>query len=376
MPVEGLEAHVTSSGLKYYDIKVGDGAQPNSGALVSVHYTGWLTDGTVFDSSRSKDRPFQFRTSGGVIQGWIEGVSTMRVGGLRRLEIPSKLAYGERGSGKKVPPNSDLVFEVELLEIERQAPAMTPVEGVTAVKTESGLQYWDIKQGEGDPPGMDGRVAFHFTVWTEDGRMLATSTERDQPYSGAVSKLLPGWSEGVSTMKPGGKRRLLVPWDLLKESRGVPQDEDLIFELDLLEVMEPIVQRSIEGIEAVTTESGLKYWDIKAGDGPEPSATSLCRVHYSGWLTDGTMFDSSVEKGQPFTFSMQGGVIQGWLEGAKGMKVGGIRRLEIPPDLGYGPRGAPPVIPGDATLIFEIELLGIEDQPAPPGMDEPESGEE
>jgi len=101
------------------------------------------------------------------------------------------------------------------------------------------------------------------------------------------------------------------------------------------------------------------YVDLQVGDGPSPGPADSVEVHYTGWLTDGTKFDSSVDRGQPFTFSLKGGVIQGWLEGVASMKVGGKRKLIIPSDLAYGPQGRAPVIPGGATLIFDVELLGI-----------------
>ena len=108
----------TDSGLKYIDVKVGDGAAAKKGDLVSVHYTGTLKDGKKFDSSKDRGRPFDFPLGAGkVIKGWDEGVAGMKVGGTRKLIIPPELGYGERGAGGVIPPNAELHFEVELLKI-------------------------------------------------------------------------------------------------------------------------------------------------------------------------------------------------------------------------------------------------------------------
>ncbi len=109
----------TDSGLKYQDVKVGEGASPEPGATVVVHYTGTLKDGTKFDSSRDRNEPFSFAIGRGeVIEGWDEGVITMKVGGTRKLIIPPELGYGEMGTpGGPIPPNAELHFDVELLEI-------------------------------------------------------------------------------------------------------------------------------------------------------------------------------------------------------------------------------------------------------------------
>lgn len=111
---------------------------------------------------------------------------------------------------------------------------------------------------------------------------------------------------------------------------------------------------------AITTASGLIYEELAIGSGAEASAGQQVTVHYTGWLTNGTKFDSSKDRNDPFVFGLgQGQVIKGWDEGVTGMKVGGKRKLTIPPQLGYGTRGAGGVIPPGATLVFEVELLGV-----------------
>jgi FKBP-type peptidyl-prolyl cis-trans isomerase FkpA len=110
----------------------------------------------------------------------------------------------------------------------------------------------------------------------------------------------------------------------------------------------------------ITTPSGLVYEDVNEGEGAAAAAGQKVSVHYTGWLTDGKKFDSSKDRNDPFDFPLGGGrVIRGWDEGVQGMKVGGVRKLTIPPELGYGARGAGGVIPPNATLVFEVELLGI-----------------
>lgn len=112
--------------------------------------------------------------------------------------------------------------------------------------------------------------------------------------------------------------------------------------------------------DLVTTASGLQYQDIEIGTGQEVQTGDTVTVHYNGYLEDGSKFDSSVDRGQPFSFTVgTGNVIAGWDEGLVGMKVGGVRKLIIPPELGYGENGVAGAIPGNATLIFEVELISI-----------------
>ncbi|MDP2311752.1 MAG: FKBP-type peptidyl-prolyl cis-trans isomerase [Pseudomonadota bacterium] len=117
----------------------------------------------------------------------------------------------------------------------------------------------------------------------------------------------------------------------------------------------------VAGLEAVTSPTGLRSWVLKPGTGATPTAGQTVQVHYTGWLKDGTKFDSSLDGGRPFSFAVgRGEVIPGWDEGVAMMKVGEKRQFEIPPDLAYGDRGAGHVIPAGATLIFDVELLAVE----------------
>jgi FKBP-type peptidyl-prolyl cis-trans isomerase FkpA len=115
---DDMAEKITDSGLKYEDLVEGEGAVAEAGQTVTVHYTGWLTDGSKFDSSLDRDQPFQFRLGKGqVIRGWDEGVQGMKIGGKRKLTIPSQLGYGAAGAGGVIPANATLVFDVELLEL-------------------------------------------------------------------------------------------------------------------------------------------------------------------------------------------------------------------------------------------------------------------
>jgi FKBP-type peptidyl-prolyl cis-trans isomerase len=228
-----------------------------------------------------------------------------------------------------------------------------------AEKTPSGLVSAVIRPGTGRKhPGPESTVRVHYTGWTTDGTMFDSSVERGQPASFPLRAVIAGWAEGAQLMVEGEKRRIWIPEDLAyKGSPGRPAGI-LVFDVELLEIVEPpqappdVANPPPNGRR---TASGLVSKVLRAGTGTtHPTATSRVEVHYTGWTTDGNMFDSSVARGQPAQFPLNG-VIPGWTEGVQLMVEGEKRRLWIPEDLAYKGRGSAP----QGTLVFDIELLRI-----------------
>lgn len=239
----------------------------------------------------------------------------------------------------------------------------------TSFTTESGLQYVETQAGTGAAPQAGEIVSVHYRGTLEDGTEFDSSYERGEPVAFALGRglVIPGWEEGIALMKEGGKATLTIPPELAYGEQGaggvIPPNATLIFEVELLEILPGAPESPTEVDEAdyVTTDSGLKYYDLEVGDGPTPQPGEMVSVHYTGWLEDGTMFDSSLNRGRTFEFVPGASqVIPGWDEGVATMQVGTVRQLVIPSELGYGEQGAGGIIPPNATLIFEVELVEIQ----------------
>ena len=235
--------------------------------------------------------------------------------------------------------------------------------------TASGLAYKVLTPGTGkDHPTQTDRVSVHYSGWTKDGKMFDSSVARGAPTSFGVGEVIPGWTEALKLMTVGEKVRLWIPGKLAYGDQpqmvGAPSG-DLVFDVELLEIVKPPVPPAVpEDVKAAPktakkTASGLAYRVLKAGTGKiHPTATNRVTVHYSGWTTDGKMFDSSVARGEPATFPLNG-VVKGWTEGVQLMVVGEKTRFWLPPDLAYGDHPQRPGAPS-GTLVFDIELLNIQ----------------
>jgi peptidylprolyl isomerase len=360
-------ARITSTGLQYLEEITGSGKTPKSGEIITIHYIASLLDGTELANTYINNEPINTLWGANrLLPGWEEGVGMMKPGGKAKLVLPADLAFGEQGYGI-IPPNSQIIFEVELLSVD-PAPIPTDIPANQLTKTTSGLQYYDITEGDGAEASKNSTISTNYTIWvkTDQGFNYIDQSTAGMPVSfvlGRGDTVFPGWEEGATGMKVGGKRLLVIPPDLALGSEGndmIPANSTLVMEIELIDLMEPQVATQVDEEYFTTTESGLKYYDLEAGTGDSPETGQTVVVHYAGWLTDGTQFDSSINRGEPFSFVFgAGNVIPGWDEGLATMKVGGKRQLVIPPDLGYGDQGAGSLIPPGATLVFEVELLEI-----------------
>jgi peptidylprolyl isomerase len=229
-----------------------------------------------------------------------------------------------------------------------------------AVVTESGLATKVIVEGNGTKnPGPRDAVTAHYTGWTTDGKMFDSSVSRGQPVQFPLDRVIPGWSEGVQMMVVGEKRRMWIPEDLAYAGRAGAPAGMLVFDVELLAFKPapepPPVPADVAAppADAEVTESGLASKILEPGDGEEkPKASSRVTVHYTGWTTDGEMFDSSVVRGTPATFGLNQ-VIAGWTEGLQLMVAGEKRRLWIPEELAYQGRPGAPA----GMLVFDVELI-------------------
>jgi FKBP-type peptidyl-prolyl cis-trans isomerase len=248
------------------------------------------------------------------------------------------------------------------------APADVAAAPADAEKTASGLASKVLQKGTGtEHPGAEDKVKVHYTGWMTDGKMFDSSVVRGEPAEFPLDHVIKGWTEGVQLMVQGEKRRFWIPGNLAygetPRRPGAPSGT-LVFDVELLGIQKappaPAVPTDVAAApkSAKKTASGIAYRVLVKGKGKQhPTATSTVKVHYSGWTTDGKRFDSSVVRGEPAEFPLNG-VIKGWTEGVQLMVVGEKTRFWIPGKLAYGDEPGPGGRPF-GMLVFDIELLEI-----------------
>lgn len=260
--IYGCANEVTlKSGVKYKDIKVGNGAEVKEGSLVEIHFKGWVckdsTKNNLYedwskDSTKQKDmiadsyqmgQAMKFVLgSDSFIKGSEEGLIGMKPGGQRIIIIPSKCAYGADGMGP-VPPNTDIKVFVELLSTKEVPQAkMWDVDSTLFKTTASGLKYAIIKDGEGLQIQPQQKVVVHYSGFLQNGTKFDSSVERDEPitFMAGVGQVIPGWDEGLLLLKKGSKARFVIPDSLAYGDRDlgkIPPKSTLIFDVEIVDVI-------------------------------------------------------------------------------------------------------------------------------------------
>lgn len=352
-----VQKALEADGLYVKDAVEGAGEPVVAGDYVRVSYVAslWVDGKTGTEVARSGDRPQVFTVGRGTaMPGWDKGLLGMRAGGRRTLVVGPALAagpgappWGAEGkvsAGKapagKVPPGSTLVYDIELLEVPR-------------------TQVRDLVVGGGDEARPGDFVRVEFTGWLYEhggrARQFDSSAANGGPFVFCLGAgtVIEGWEKGVPGMRVGGRRELIIPPEMGYGDRdmpGVPPGSTLLFDVTMLEM--PRVRTRI----------------LTEGHGEPAKNRDVVEVHYTGWVQDarggrGESFDTSRSSPRPFRAQLGAGALMpGWELGLLGMKVGEVRELVVPPELGYGNlarRGVNTTIPAGSTLIFEIALVAL-----------------
>jgi FKBP-type peptidyl-prolyl cis-trans isomerase len=355
------EILTTESGLKYSVLARGaEGAEkPKRGDRVRVHYSGWTTDGKLFDSSRQRGEPAEFGV-GHVIEGWNEGLALMGVGDKFKLTIPPDLGYGDEGAAPDIPPGATLIFEVELLAITaRTLPHLAwPGDGAAGVESaEGGLKYQVLEPGQGRAAASGRVMVVEFGFWTDEGKVLQSDALNGRPLLLDPANIPLPFIKNLLPQLNGGAHLLLRTPTADLAGLGFDDYEHVVGQLRVVAVMDWVKPEFSlpPDEELTTTASGLKYKILRQGGQFRPTIRSTVSAHYAGWLTNGTQFDASYDRNAPLTGPLAG-LVDGWQEGMQLVGRGGMILLVVPPSLGYGDR-VKAKIPAGSTLVFVVEMI-------------------
>ncbi len=361
------KVYTTDKGMEIVFIERGEGPEADSGDVVAMHYTGKLANDSIFGSSYQRNRPLRFRLGNKeVIKGWEVAVDHMNEGDSAFLKIPPELAYGDEARGP-IPENSTLKFMVRLVDV-KKAPKPFDTTEAKRNKLENGLIMYMVKKGDGKELQKGDFVKVHYTGYFENGEIFDSSVEREAPIQIQLgeNQVIRGWEEALKTMQVGDKARIIIPPELAYGEKGrgsIAPNTTLIFDVEVVQAHKPVEVEpyDVAGKDTTFTPTGLGIIKVKQTEGTKAVEGDEVTVHYTGYLENGEIFDSSVKAGKPITFQLgKNQVIPGWEEGLTHLREGEKARLIIPYQLAYGERGRGP-IPPRATLIFDVELVKVDD---------------
>jgi len=363
------DAVKTASGLVYKkEIENGAGPAPHKNDTVIINYTGWQpSTGDTFFTTKTRGQPMPLNLATSP-PGFTEAMQLVRKGEKAMLWVPPQIGY--KGQPQGTPET--LVYEVEVMDIVSAPPipadVAAPPDGADATK--SGIKYEVVRAGTGkDKPRAYDIVTFNYTGWDAEGRMFDTTEMKKHPAKVAPFRQSPPFEEILTSMVSGERVRFWIDAAKLQAGKPVPgmPTGQLCYEVDLVQIEKgadpPPVPPDVAKppADAKKTARGVFYKVLKAGKGSaKPTPRDTVRVNYTGWTTDGKMFDSSVIRNEPAEFSLQGGML-GWTEGITQMSVGDKYRFWIPEELAY--KGAPGRPQG--MLVFDFELLEIKPTVSP-----------
>jgi len=264
-----------------------------------------------------------------------------------------------------------IVLLITIAACSSEPSATTPEQAISApvaidTTLENGLSIKDTQLGSGIPADSGHYFIAHYIGYLENDEIFDSSYERNTPINFQLGKgqVIQAFEYGLKGMREGGKRTLVTPADLAYGEQGIPgiipPNANLRFEVEMMSVITPPQPWDLTSARAQSTDSGIEYHILQNGQGSTPVTQQRVLVHYAGFLEDGTLFDSSHLRSEPFEFAVgTGEVIRGWDEIILQMRMGEKRTVFIPADLAYGSTGIPGTIPPNAKLRFDIELLEV-----------------
>ena len=358
----------TKSGLQYKIDKPGNNRHPQKGWRVWLEYTGSLDDGTVFASTDETGNIDIRLGQGQVINGWEEALPMIGEGGHISLIVPPHLGYGNIET-YNIPQNSTLHFEIDLIQADSfPAIAPFPIKGIKPEKLANGIKRYTIDSGHGSPARAGDNVYVHFTGWLPDGTIY-TSTRNvgdARRFTAGGGETFEGMDTALLTMAEGALCRFVIPYKLAFGEKGygnrIPPKTDLTLDIEMVRISREkhVTKWNAAGRDTLSTATGLRYIVFEPGSGPQIKDRSIVTAHYSVYLPDGTLIDSSVKRESPIRYPVGAGlIIEGWEEASLLMRGGSRFQLLVPANLAYGDEGEPPLIPANSDLVFDIEILDV-----------------